>query len=59
MLEPGAGPESGSEWLLQTTDLLGRLTGEPGQEPGEEAELTGTLFIRPSVSSLQRLGNYN
>ena len=41
------------------TDLLGRLTGEPGQEPGEEAELTGTLFIRPSVSSLQRLGNYN
>ena len=55
MLEPGAGPESGSEWWLQTTDLLGRLTGDPGHEPGEENELTGTLFTRPRVSSLQRL----
>ena len=39
------------------TDLLGRLTGDPGHDPGEENELTGTLLTRPSVSSLQRLEN--
>ena len=55
MLVSGAGPESGIGWWLLTTDLLGRLTGDPGHEPGEENELTGTLFTRPRVSSLQRL----
>lgn len=39
------------------TDLLGRLTGDPGHDPGEENELTGTLLTRPRVSSLQRLEN--
>ena len=43
--------------LTTDTDLLGRLTGDPGHEPGEEKELTGTLLTRPRVSSLQRLEN--
>ena len=36
-------------------NLLGKLTGEPGHDPGDDAELTGSLLIRDIVSSLHRL----
>ena len=43
--------------LMARTDLLGRPTGEPGQEPAEDTELAElfTLFSLEIVSSLQRL----